>query len=45
MEAVNKYGSLAYGIVLMHIWFYFNFIYFYINLVYSRAGYNEPMQG
>ena len=22
-----------------------NFIYFYINLVYSKAGYNEPMQG
>ena len=27
------------------VWLYFNFIYFYINLVYSKNGYNEPMQG
>ena len=27
------------------IWLYFNFIYFYTNLVYSKTGYTEPMQG
>ena len=27
------------------LWHYFNFISFYINLVYSKTCYNEPMQG
>ena len=26
------------------MWLYFNFIYFYINLVYCKAGYIEPME-
>ena len=24
---------------------FFDFVYFYIKLVYSKTGYNEPMQG
>ena len=45
MEAVNEQGNLAYGMVMVQIWLYFNFISFYINLVHYKTGYNEPMQG
>ena len=31
--------------VLLYVWFYFDFIYFYVKLVYSKTGYNEPIKG
>ena len=43
MEAVKELGNLANGMVMVQIWFYFNFVYFYINVVYSKTGYNELM--
>ena len=26
------------------VWFYFKFTYFYVKLVYSKAGYNKPIK-
>ena len=45
MEAVDIYENVAYGMVLVQVWLYFNLIYFYVKLVYSKAGYNEPIKG
>ena len=44
MEAVDKFGNLAYGMVLAQLWLYFDFICFYLNFGCSKAGYNDPLQ-
>ena len=44
MEAVDKFGNLAYGMVLAQLWLYFDFICFYLNFDCSKAGYNDPLQ-
>ena len=41
-EAANKYENLAYGMVLMKVWFYFHFIYFDIDLFYSQLATRSP---
>ena len=36
---------MRFWFLLIFLFFFFIFIYFYRNLVYSKTGYNEPMQG